>query len=198
MQNEILTTIQEEYSKVENASYLMSLICEGKHSYSDINSVFSMNVKNSDLSYLLNTLINMGLIQKTYSINDIKEKHAYYSLKDNMMSFYFTFIYPNLGFLNVMSVKSFYELKIKEKLFNNYIPHKFEDICKEYLLKRNLNDDFNTPLEKIGSFSYNDRKNKINGQFDVVTLSNNNLTFYECKYTNSLINTTIKDSLLKN
>lgn len=96
-----------------------------------------------------------------------------------------------------MSVKSFYELKIKDKLFNNYIPHKFEDICKEYLLKRNLNNDFNPPLEKIGSFSYKYRKNKINGQFDVVTLSNNNLTFYECKYTNSLINTTIKDSFIE-
>lgn len=89
LQNEILTTIQEKYSKIENASYIMSLICDGKTSYSDINSIFSMNVKNSDLPYLLNTLINMGFIQKTYSINDIKEKHAYYSLKDNMMSFLF-------------------------------------------------------------------------------------------------------------
>lgn len=197
LQNEILTTIQEEYSKIENASYLMSLICSGKHSYSDINSVFSMNVKNSDLSYLLNTLINMGLILKTYSINDVGEKHAYYSLKDNMMKFYFTFVYPNIGFLNVMSPKSFFDLKIKEKLFNYYIPHKFEDICKEYLIKRNLNDDFKPPFEKIGTFSYNDRKSRQNGQFDVVTMSNNYLTFYECKYTNSLLSSNVISSFIE-
>lgn len=36
--NEINGTMKDEYTKIENASYLMKLITSGKHSYKDINA----------------------------------------------------------------------------------------------------------------------------------------------------------------
>lgn len=194
--NEINGTMKDEYTKIENASYLMKLITSGKHSYRDINANYSLNAKNSDLAYLLNVLVEIGFLSKTYSINDTTKKHAYYNLSDNLFSFYFTLIYPNLAIKNVVPIDVFYDTKIKNNLFNKYIPLKFENICKEYLIRKNLSGDMNPFFEEIGSFSYNNKKTHINGQYDIVTKDKNGYVFYECKYTNSPVDSHIEKELI--
>ena len=69
-----------------------------------------------------------------------------------------------------------------------FVPKQFENICKEYLIKENIAGKLNTPFYKIGTYYYDDPKNKTNGEFDVVTLDSNGYIFYECKYKDKAIN----------
>lgn len=64
-------------------------------------------------------------------------------------------------------------------------------ICKEFLLRKNKNNEFNPPLLLIGSYTYNNPKLHKNGQFDIVTYSEIGYTFYECKFTNNKIDKSI-------
>ena len=56
---------------------------------------------------------------------------------------------------------------------------------------KNKNDEFNPPLLLIGSYTYNNPKLHKNGQFDIVTYDELGYTFYECKYTNSVVDKSI-------
>ena len=72
----------------------------------------------------------------------------------------------------------FYECDFEE----NYVPKAFEEICKQFLIRKNrlgkLEDDF----EKIGKYYYDDSVNHKNGEFDVVTQNDNSYVFYEAKF----------------
>lgn len=50
-----------------------------------------------------------------------------------------------------------------------------------------------TPFYKIGKYYYDDPKRKQNGEFDVVTLDGHGYIFYECKYRNAKITSSIID-----
>ena len=190
LENEINTTMKEEYSKVENAAFVMDLITRGKHSYSDIKAVFNINAPKSDLAYLLNQLVDMHFITKTYALNEKNEKKAYYDIDDNLFAFYFKLIYPTLAYKSILTTDKYFE-QIKEKMYSEFIPLKFEKLCKEFLIRKNKNDEFNPPLLLIGSYTYNNPKLHKNGQFDIVTYDELGYTFYECKYTNSVVDKSI-------
>ncbi len=190
LENEINTTMKEEYSKVENAAFVMDLITRGKHSYSDIKAVFNINAPKSDLAYLLNQLVDMHFITKTYALNEKNEKRAYYDIDDNLFAFYFKLIYPTLAYKSILTTDKYFE-QIKEKMYSEFIPLKFEKLCKEFLIRKNKNDEFNPPLLLIGSYTYNNPKLHKNGQFDIVTYDELGYTFYECKYTNSVVDKSI-------
>ena len=190
LENEINTTMKDEYSKIENASFVMDLITKGKHSYSDIKSIFNINLPKSDLTYLLNQLVNMRYLIKTYALNDKNEKKAYYDIDDNLFSFYFKLIYPTLAYKSILNTEKYFEI-IKDKMYQDFIPLKFEKVCKEYLIRKNKNNEFNPPLLLIGSYTYNNPKLHKNGQFDIVTYDEKEYTFYECKFTNSKIDKSI-------
>ena len=190
LENEINTTMKEEYSKVENAAFVMDLITRGKHSYSDIKAVFNINAPKSDLAYLLNQLVDMHFITKTYALNEKNEKKAYYDIDDNLFAFYFKLIYPTLAYKAILTTDKYFE-QIKEKMYSEFIPLKFEKLCKEFLIRKNKNDEFNPPLLLIGSYTYNNPKLHKNGQFDIVTYDELGYTFYECKYTNSVVDKSI-------
>ena len=190
LENEINTTMKEEYSKVENAAFVMDLITRGKHSYSDIKAVFNINAPKSDLAYLLNQLVDMHFITKTYALNEKNEKRVYYDIDDNLFAFYFKLIYPTLAYKSILTTDKYFE-QIKEKMYSEFIPLKFEKLCKEFLIRKNKNDEFNPPLLLIGSYTYNNPKLHKNGQFDIVTYDELGYTFYECKYTNSVVDKSI-------
>ena len=76
----------------------------------------------------------------------------------------------------------FYDKYIRDDFENWYVPHCFEDICKQYLIRRNKHGLLPETFEKIGKYYYNDPKTKTNGEFDVVTFDSKGYTFYEVKF----------------
>lgn len=71
------------------------------------------------------------------------------------------------------------------------VPKTFEKIAKEYLIRKNKNGLIVPYLEDIGTYWYDNPKEKKNGQFDLVTKSSDGYTVYEVKYTNSKIDNRI-------
>lgn len=187
LEREINSTIETECPKITNAAFLLSIIASGKHSYTDINSVFRSQVKNSDINYLLSRLIDRNYVQKEHALNDKDKRKAYYQLSDNLISFYYHIIYPNIEQKTFLSPDRFFDVYRKEKLYSTYIPMIFEKICKEYLLRKNRQGKLNPFFTRIGSYTYNNPKEKTNGQFDIVTEDLNGLIFYECKYTSEKV-----------
>lgn len=81
----------------------------------------------------------------------MKKKHI------TLFSFYFKLIYPTLAYKSILSTEKYFEI-IKEKMYQEFIPLKFEKIYKEFLLRKNKNNEFNPPLLLIVSYTYNNSK----------------------------------------
>ena len=81
-----------------------------------------------------------------------------------------------------MDAEVFYNKYIEEDFENKYVPKRFEEICKQYLIRQNKAGEMNEIFEKIGKYYYDDPVNKRNGEFDIVTLDDKGYIFYEAKF----------------
>ncbi|MCR5079417.1 MAG: hypothetical protein K6B65_05855 [Bacilli bacterium] len=183
LESEILSTMKEEYEKIENATILMDAITRGKHSHGDIKDLYMSQSPKSDMNYLLDQLVKLRFLSKTYAINDYGKKKPYYDIEDNLFAFYFSLIYPNVSRRALLSSNEFYSRFVKERLFSSFIPKRFEGICKEYLIRKNKEGMFVSPFLSLGSYTYNNPKAHKNGQFDIVGKKEDGLYVFECKYT---------------
>ena len=84
--------------------------------------------------------------------------------------------------LKILDSDVFYEKYIRDDFEMNYVPHQFETICKQYLVRQNKNGLINPPLEEIGKYYYDDPLNHMNGEFDIVSKDENGYVFYEVKF----------------
>ncbi len=185
--SEVTSNIKEELTKVNNAYSVFSAIATGAFHYSDILS--KSGIKTSTSLYdTLEILEKMDLINYVCPINDKNnKKKSGYRITDSAVCFYYRYIYHNLSFKNIISDDLFYEKYIINDFMRIDVPKAFEKIAKEYLIRKNKKGLIDPILEDIGTYWYDNPKEKKNGQFDLVTKSSIGYTFYEVKFTNSRI-----------
>lgn len=169
-----------DYANAMNAERIFYAISNGHKKYSEIEE--KLNLKNNgNLAKQLAALENMEIIAKVYPINKQNDKKkVYYEVKDNLLRFYYTYIYKNKSALQMLGAEIFYEEYI-DKSINTFISHRFEEMVRTYfsfcVQKRRI-----TGVTNIGTFYYDDSKNKRNGEFDVVLAKKDSYDFYEVKY----------------
>lgn len=181
-ENDPLTALETEVSKMTNANEAFLAIARGKVKFSDI--LNSSHVSSSPaLDDTLRKLILMDVVKKEYPINDETEKKSLYSISDRMSRFYYRYIFPRMSYFSTMRAEDFYEEFIEKDFETQFVPKEFEEIAKQYLIRKNLEGQIKPPLYKVGKYYYDDAKRKKNGEFDVVTLSKDGYDFYEVKFT---------------
>ena len=88
-------------------------------------------------------------------------------------------IYGKNSIIVSIGKDNFYESYIRESI-TTYISHRFEEIVRKYFsnsLKKKLQG-----IKNIGTFYYDDSKNKKNGEFDVVLEFEDYFKIIEVKY----------------
>ena len=186
-----------EVSKLSNANEAFLAIARGKTKFSDI--LNSSHVSSSpSLDDALKKLIVMDVVKKEYPINDETTKKSIYSISDRLSRFYYRYIFPRVSYFSTMCAEDFYEEFIEKDFESKFVPQEFEEIVKQYLVRKNMSKQIKPPLYKVGKYYYDDAKNKKNGEFDVVTESKNGYDFYEVKFTDSPIgDSVVREELIQ-
>lgn len=181
LESEIRLQLTAELSKEENANFVLEKIASGVCRYSDISRDFSGS--SGKLSHTLGKLEGMGLIEKDSPINASSNKRQHrYVICDNLLDFYYTFLFRETTARSAMSPDDFFQSNVEGPLESHYLPRKFEQAAKEYLLRQNRAGKITPPFSAIGRYVYHDKAKKQNGEFDVVTKDAKGLFSYECKY----------------
>lgn len=171
---------------MDQANNVFQRIAQGCHKFNDLKA--KTGLENTSLNRIIKKLSELEFIEQVFPINAKgNTKKALYEIKDNFISFYFTFIFNNYSYLTTMSPTSFYKMFIKNKFEERFVPKKFEDILKEYLLRLNKQDKITPTLFDIGKYWYNDPIKKESGEFDVATKDESGYRLIEVNYTNSPI-----------
>ncbi|MBR5179899.1 MAG: ATP-binding protein [Lachnospiraceae bacterium] len=182
LENEVSMYLNAEISKIVNANEVFEALARGFSKYSDILSQSHVS-SGPTLVDVLDKLIKMEVVEKKAPINDEdnKKKTGYY-ICDNLSLFYFRYIFKYSSQLKIMDSNVFYDKYIAKDFEEQYVPHKFEEICRQFLIRQNKLGLIDPVIEKIGKYYYDDPKTRTNGEFDIVTLDEKGYIFYEVKF----------------
>lgn len=165
-ENEVQMYLKSEISKMMNAYEVFESLAKGYVKFSDILSQ-SKVTSSPALADILEKLIKMEVVVKVSPINDENnKKKAGYYVSDQLTLFYFKYIYRNLSRIAVMAPDAFFERFILPDFEAHYVPKVFEQVCKQFLIRKNRARELDNPFEKIGKYYYDDSVNHKNGEID--------------------------------
>ena len=182
LENEVSMYLNSEISKITHANEVFEALAKGFSRYKDL--LNQSNVSSGPaLVDILDKLIRMDVVAKEAPINDENNrKKSGYFISDNLSLFYYKYIFRNISRMNLMDSDIFYDKYIAVDFETKYVPKIFENICRQYLIRKNRKGLMDEIFEKIGKYYYDDPIEKKNGEFDIVTLDDNGYIFYESKF----------------
>lgn len=83
---------------------------------------------------------------------------------------------------SVLDAGTFYDRYVNDDFEQQFVPHAFEEVCKQYLVRQNRAGNIEPPFDLIGAYSYDDPATRTNREFDVVTRDLLGYAFYEAKF----------------
>ncbi len=176
IENIMLREIQKSFD-----ARILESLGNGKKKYTEIRDQLG-NRETGLLDKQLKILLDMETIQKTEPINRRNDKKKqFYEITDNLMRFYFSFIFGTAGTIARIGEEQYYTRNIEEKL-DQFIGRRFEGITLQYFHRMTVCGKY-SDIEDFGSYWYDDPVNKTNGEFDcVIKRTGDQYDFYECKY----------------
>lgn len=160
---------------------ILETIGNGKKKYTEIRDRLG-STETGLLDKQLKILLDMETIRKIEPINRKNDKKKqFYEIIDNLMRFYFSFIFGKAGTISRIGEEQFYNRNIDEYL-TQFIGRRLEGITLQYFHRMAVLGRY-PDIEDFGSYRYDDPETKQNGEFDCVIKRSGDLyDFYECKY----------------
>ncbi|MCD7819097.1 MAG: AAA family ATPase [Lachnospiraceae bacterium] len=169
-----------DLSVSSNMERILFAIANGKKKYTEIEEKLDMT-SNGLLSKQMKTLLNMDLVSKVAPVNKPNDnRKTRYEITDNLLRFFYAYVYSNKSALQMLGPEAFYEEYIEPSLVT-FISHRFEDICRTWFSIQVQNRKLKGVLN-IGTYYYDDSRTRTHGEFDVVLQRKNVYDVYEVKY----------------
>lgn len=195
LKENIINTVLNPYSAVSNyaenllmsdlsgsinAERILYVVANGKKKHKDIEAGLGME-SNGLLSKHLKTMVDMELLSKKYPINATDDKKkVFYEINDNLLRFYYAYVYKNKSALQMLGAESFYDEYIEPSI-TSFISRRFEEICRTYFSLLVKNQKLKG-VSDIGTYYYDDGIRKKNGEFDIALKRKDGYDIYEAKY----------------
>ena len=135
--------LREELGDVHRYYLILEAIALGKHRVSEIANFAGIEAK--DMPKYLRTLISLELVRREVPVTEPeRSKKARYYLNDNFFAFWFRFVKPNKGKIEIGTFEMDWDA------FNAYVGRAFEDIAKQFLIELNRSGQLPFKFTKIG------------------------------------------------
>lgn len=149
LENEVSMYLNAELSKIVNANEAFEALSRGCSKYSDILSQSHVS-SGPTLVDVLDKLIRMEVVVKTTPINDkTNKKRAAYYISDNLSLFYYRYIFKYSSQMNIMNSEVFYKKYVEKDFEEYYVPHMFENVCRQYLIRKNRAGEMEPVIKDI-------------------------------------------------
>ncbi len=201
--DETRNLLVQEFSDIAIANNIIEQIASGENTLNVISE--KVHEKQQTVSYTLDKLISIGLVEKKKCITDENnKKKTQYVLKDNMFKFWYKFI-PKATSIIEMGQGEFYYNKAVKPYLHSYMGPIFEQMCQYYVLKQGITGKYGCFVTSVGSWWGQEKIKDENGDIktqptdiDVVAISDidKNAIVGECKFKNEKIDKGIYETLV--
>ena len=171
----IINNALSELDKDPDLNQVLNSIKNGDKKYSDIEQATKQSTSGL-LDKQLKKLLELNIIEKRYPIGHEGDKRkAHYSLKDNLLRFYYAYIYREENRILLLGEKRYYDVYIQKSL-NEFISRRFENVVKQYFSLK-VKKGYYPEIIDIGTYFTS------NNEYDCVyKKSDMSYVFYEIKY----------------
>lgn len=193
--DEAKNILKQELREVGTYNSIIQAIADG---YTKINEIAAKVGEERDkVSKYIKVLRELKILKRMIPFGEKeKTKRSYYKISDNYFSFYYRFVYKNFNLIELNRLEYLYSEEVKPFL-NEYVGHKFEDICKEYLIRENKKTEEPFVILDIGNWWGNNKQKRCQEEIDIVGRNKDNYIFGECKWRNEKIKFGIYTDLVR-
>ena len=187
LKDEVTNILNAEFSKISTYNTIIRAIAKGEITLNEIAENTSID-KTSSASVYLNTLIDLEIAKKEFSINPytnkvIKKDTGYYKLNNNYFRFYNQYVAPNIDALVPHNTSEFYDQFIELNL-DKYISCIFKEICMNFITKLNYNNELPDQFDKIGKYFEKPAISNISS-IDFIAINKKAILLGACKFSNT-------------
>ncbi len=143
------------------------------------------NEESKKVSKYIDVLLGLHMVKKEIPAINAKERSGLYRLSDNMFKFWYTFVTANNTNIELDMCDYVYDQKILPVL-PHYMGFVFEDICIQYLKRKNASLSLPIVFDNIGRWWGNNPKEKRQEEIDVIAYNDTTAIFGECKWQDSV------------
>jgi AAA+ ATPase superfamily predicted ATPase len=175
--------LKEEVREPVNYFSIIRTLAAGNHKIGNIASL--LELPPTKLIPYMRTLIDLGFIEKRLPVtekNAEKSRKGLYFISDNFMRFWFKYVYPFRGELELDNMEIVFE-QLEKDFVSSFTTLAYEDICKDIFAKLCATKKILFTPSVIGSYWQNDIHNQ-DTQIDVMAVDNSHKIVFagECKY----------------
>lgn len=174
--------LKSEFLTAVNYFSIIKTIADGNHKLGKIAS--TLGQESSSLTPYLSTLSDLGFIEKRTPItekNPEKSRKGLYFIADNFLRFWFFYVYPYKGELELDNMQIVLD-EIHKDFKEKFVAFAYEDICKDIFAKLCSNNAISFVPSRIGSYWLNDYDGDT--EINVMSVDHQNKQVFagECKY----------------
>lgn len=194
--------LKSESMSAVNYFSIIKAIADGNHKLGKIASALGQETQT--LTPYLSTLANLGFIEKRIPVtekNPEKSRKGLYFIADNFIRFWFRYVYPYKGELELDDMQIVLD-EINKDFIEKFVAFAYEDICKDIFASICKQGKIPFVPSRIGSYWLNDYDGDT--EIDVMAIDNQNKRIFagECKYhfkpVDALVYFSLKDKVDKN
>ncbi|MCJ1976346.1 ATP-binding protein [Lactococcus paracarnosus] len=159
---------------------ILNAVAAGNNKYNEIST--KTGLSSSHIAPLLGNLIELGLIEKISPL-PTGSKKGLYQIKDGLYRFWFTFVSPNVNFIEIGRIQAV-KMMIEAR-FTTFLGPIFEDICRSWLIDESDNKKLPLMLTDVGRWWGGNPKTKQQEEIDItgIGIKEDELLLGECKWT---------------
>ena len=161
---------------------ILRAVAQGNHKIGKLASI--LGIESSKLMPYLQILIDIGFIKKETPVtekNPEKSRKGLYFIADNYMRFWFRYVFPFKGELELGNTQIVFDV-LEKDFVTQYVALSYEEICKDIFLELCRKREIDFVPSKIGSFWLNDIHRDL--QIDVMAIDHEHKRLFigECKF----------------
>lgn len=193
--------LRSESMTAVNYFSILKTIADGNHKIGKIASV--LGLESSSLTPYLSTLSELGFIEKRIPItekNPEKSRKGLYFIADNFIRFWFRYVYPYKGELELDNMQIVLD-EMDKDFEEKFVAFVYEDVCRMIFTDLCKEKKIEFVPSRIGSYWLNDIEGDT--EIDVMSVDNQNKKIFvgECKYHKKPVDASIyfdlKEKVLK-
>ncbi len=187
--------LKQELREPMTYNTIIEAIATGSSKMNEI--VTKTKIESDKCAKYIAALINLGIIKKELPLGETVSRKFIYKLSDNLFKFWYRFVFANFG-LAEQDESEFLFDSIIELDWTNYVGrYVFEDVCIQYIWKKNKERKLPFVVTKVGRWWGNNPIVKKQEEIDIIAINGVNAIFCECKWKNELIGVDIFENLVK-
>jgi AAA+ ATPase superfamily predicted ATPase len=186
--------LQQELRNPASYNAILTAIAGGASKQNEIAT--KAGISTSLAAKQINTLIELGIVEKEMPLGETSNKLGVYKVKDGLFRFWYRFIAKNMSYIELDQSGEL--ISYINRFLPDFVSSVFEDVSREWVMLQMKRGSITTIYGKLGSWWGTNKKTRKQEEIDVcgLDITEENVLLGECKWKNEDLDLSVLTTLI--